>query len=48
MRFIVYDPREFGYTPSKNTIQKTGKEGFFTTDTAKNIDKIIKNIFLIY
>ena len=45
MRFIVYDPREFGYTPSKNTIQKTGKEGFFTIDTAKNMDKIIKKHF---
>ena len=45
MRFIVYDPREFGYTPTKNTIQKTGKEGFFTIDTAKNMDKIIKKHF---
>jgi hypothetical protein len=45
MRFIVYDPREFGYTPTKNTIQKTGKEGFFTVDTAKNMDKIVKKHF---
>jgi len=45
MRFIVYDPREFGYTPTKNTIQKTGKEGFFTIDTAKNMGKIVKKHF---